>query len=262
MTAPILKDINAVMKDAVERYHKEFIWQDVKLSDTFKEEFSRCLAEKKGRAVYHEFTTVIITRNNQYLFIDNEWFAIASYFVDFCTELFTYRQYFMRICDHLIKDPLSYAEKLRSLTTEQDKSTFLSAAEHLLESDFPDRTDIDVAATYLWKFVSDYAWWGGSKTVNRHDFFYSAVLNNLNVVNNSSSYLGDIIQFYAEDYSLRKLVDSVELFTVGIRTRSYMRNVSEKEVEIIVEHPAQETSAGRTLSISAASLERFMSNKI
>ena len=261
MTAPILKDLNAVMKDAVERYQREFIWQDVRLNETFKKEFARCLASKRARATYHEYTTVIITRNDQYLFIDNEWFAIASYFVDFCTELFTYRQYFMRICDYLIKDPLSYAEQLRNFTTEQDKNTFITTATHLLKSDFPDRTDTDVAATYLWKFVSDYSWWAGSKTVNRHDFFYSAVLNNLKVVNNSSSYLGDIIQFYAEDYSLRKLVDSVELFTVGIRTRSYMRNVSEKEVEIIVEHPTQETSVSRTLSISAASLERFMSQK-
>lgn len=260
---PILKDLNEVMRDAVSRYQSEFIMQDVKLSEDFKREYSRYLATKNGHADYHEHTTVITTRNSQFLFIDNEWFAIASYFVDFCTELLTYREYYIKICDYLIKDPLSYAEKLRHSPSETDKSQYLSTAKKLLREDFPKRNDIDLAASFLWRFATDYRWWSGSKTVDRHDFYVSAVLSKLNVVNNSSGYLADIVHNYADDYTLRRLVDSVEYFTVGIRTRTYKPAAREqKPVEVIVEHKEiPEEPLQRTISISAASLERFKSQE-
>ena len=261
--APILKDLSEVMRDAVSRYQSEFIMQDVKLSEEFKREYSRYLATKNGHAEYHEHTTVITTRNSQFLFIDNEWFAIASYFVDFCTELLTYREYYMRICDYLSKDPLSYAGKLRHSPTEIDKTQYITTAKHLLRDDFPKRNDIDLAASYLWRFATDYRWWSGSKTVDRNDFYLSAVLSKLNVVNASSSYLADIVHNYADDYTLRKLVDSVEYFTVGIRTRSYKpAPKAQKPVAIIVEHKElPKEPIMRTLSISAASLERFKSQE-
>ena len=231
--APILKDLNEVMKDAVSRYQDEFIMQDVILSEDFKREYSRYLDTKNGHADYHEHTTVITTRNAQFLFIDNEWFAIASYFVDFCTELLTYREYYIKICDYLIKDPLLYAERLRHSPSETDKSQYLSTAQKLLKEDFPKRNDIDQAASFLWRFATDYRWWSGSKTVDRHDFYVSAVLSKLNVVN------------------------------VGIRTRAVKPDSREqKPVEVIVEHKEiSEEPLQRTLSISAASLERFRSQE-
>ena len=257
---PILKDLNEVMQHAVNRYQTEFIMQDVKLSEEFKKEYSRYLATKNGKADFHEHTTVITTRNSQFLFIDNEWFAIASYFVDFCTELLTYRQYYLKICDYLIKDPQTFAERLRHAPSVQDKSQYLTAAKYLLKKDFPHRSDIDTAVSYLWRFATDYRWWSGSKTVDRGDFYFSAVLSKLNVVNNSSGYLADIVHNYADDYSLRRLVDSVEYFTVGIKTRSYKPTTTKKEnpVAVIIEHTTvEEVPTLGKLSISAASLERF-----
>ena len=88
---PILKNLNAVVTYAKQRYENEFVWQDIVLNSAFKESFASYLDTKACSIQYNKHTSVITSRQGQYLFVDNEWFAIASYFVDFCTELITYR---------------------------------------------------------------------------------------------------------------------------------------------------------------------------
>ena len=75
--------------------------------------------------------------------------------------------------------------------------------------------EADEAATRLWRFVTDYAWWSGQKTIDRGDFHLSVILNMLNLVNASQSYVGDIVSAYANDSKLRTLVNSIDSFTVS-----------------------------------------------
>ena len=98
-SSPILKDLHAVITYAAERYRNEFIWQDIKLNDTFKATFRSYLQGKNSTIQYLEHTSVITTKQGQNLYVANQWFAIASYMVDFCTELLTYREYIIKICN-------------------------------------------------------------------------------------------------------------------------------------------------------------------
>ena len=67
----------------------------------------------------------------------------------------------------------------------------------------------------MWRFVNDYSWWSGQKTIDRGDFYVSVILNMLNLVNASQGYVADIVNAYANDYELRKLVRSIDAFTVN-----------------------------------------------
>ena len=261
-SSPILKDLHAVITYAAERYRNEFIWQDIKLNDTFKATFRSYLQGKNSTIQYLEHTSVITTKQGQNLYVANQWFAIASYMVDFCTELLTYREYIIKICNLMRVDAKEFAlnMKLQNFSAH-DKSHFLQAAVEILENNFPGYEDIDKVALYLWIFVSDYSWWSGSKTVDRHDFYISPVLNKLNVVNASHEYVAEIILSYATDLHLRQSVENLDLFTVGAKSKDYeisaLEQKSYEEAEEVIIDTVTQSSMKLSISISAASLERF-----
>lgn len=261
----ILKNLNAVLTYSVERYKNEFEWQEIRLTAEFKTALKSYLAKKGADIEYFDVTSIVTTsRNSQWIFIANQWFAIGSYFVDFCTELLTYQGYFLKICKYLNKggdEAQEYAKKLRTSPTVLDRNNFLRIALNVLERDFPRNPDCQNAANYLWKFVSDYSWWAGSKYVSRRDFYISAVLNSLNVVNANSEFLAEIVHYYASNLQLRLLVENIGRFTINSKTKSYTPSIREQESYKEAEHYDENVMQGSTrqggISISAASLERF-----
>lgn len=261
----ILKNLHAVLVYARERYNNEFLNQEVVLNDRFKDAFGNYMRDKEKEIVFLEHTTLLLNREGQQIFIANQWFAIASYFVDFCTELLTYRQYFEKVCDFIgICDSQSkkeYATRLKNFPSFDDKDKFLSAAIQILEEDFPDADNHTRVAGYLWRFASDYSWWAGNKTVNRHDFHISPLLNQMNVVNANAEFLADIVLSYSSNLRLRQMVEQLEDFTIGVIKNQYQPSDTEREsYEEAEEISVPTKSAGlRSISISAASLERFQS---
>lgn len=264
----ILKNLNKVLENARSSFTHEFIQQEVCLNDTFKLAFRDYLIAKNCDVEYFDKTTVVTNSTGQNIYIANQWFAIASYFVDFCTEMLTYRTLFVKICKLMCMDAKAmkdYATRLKTLPTEEDKSKFENIATEILKNDFPGRdNEYKEVAGYLWKFASDYKWWAGNKTVDRHDFYISALLNQMNVVNNNSEYLAIIVHSYASTLKLRILVESVENFTIGMKIGNYDNHVVEDEYVGIASEPTihlanTHSIRGKGISISAASLERFQS---
>lgn len=261
----ILKNLHAVLMYAKERFSNEFLNQEVVLNDMFKDAFREYMETKDKSINYFEHTTVLTNREGQQIYMANQWFAIASYYVDFCTELLTYQQYFYKVCDYIgvssSQSKKEYATRMKNTHSIDDKKQFVSAAISILSEDFPQADEYERVAGYLWKFVCDYTWWAGSKTVNRHDFYISPILNQLNVVNASAEFLAEIVLSYSSDLRLRKMVERLEDFTVNIQKNEYQLSEIERESyeeaeEISV--PAQGTGF-MSISISAASLERFHS---
>lgn len=264
---PILKDLNAVVTYATEHFSNEFLWQEIRLKESFKNAFANYLTKKNGKVLYFSTTSVITTRKNQQIFVANQWFAIASYYVDFCTELMTYQQYFENICNRLgICDKntmLQYATKMKSCSSQIDRQRFFDVAFEIISAEFPNHPDCEKVANYLLKFTTDYKWWSGSKTVDRHDFYISPVLNQMNVVNASLEFLAEIVHYYASDYNLRKLVEDLEGFVIAPQKKVYTPTILEENSHNEAESlsPEVSTSKNHGISISAASLERFHSSK-
>lgn len=259
----ILKNLHAVLVYAKERFGNEFLNQEVVLNEEFKAIFREYMESRDKEIDYFEHTTVLTNREGQQIYIPNQWFAIASYYVDFCTELLTYQSFFEKVCDRLgICDchrRKEYATRMKNYHSRDDKERFLSAAITVLQKEFPDSSDHSRVAEYLWSFVSNYSWWAGSKTVDRHDFYVSPILNQLNVVNASSAFLADIVLSYSSDIRLRRMVERLEDFTINIKKNHYLPSVVERESyeeaeEITIPERSSEFLG---ISISAASLERF-----
>ena len=261
----ILKDLHQVLVDAKKRFTDEFIAQEVKLSDTFKVTFRNMLNKKNCTVEYFSYTTVVNNTFGQQIYIANQWFVIASYFVDFCSEMLSYQSLFFKICERIglnHKGMKEYATRLKEAPTMEDKSSFMATALEMLNDDYSDvHDDKHKVATYLWKFVSDYSWWSGNKTVDRNDFYFSALLNQMNVVNASAGYLATIAWYYSCVLSLRLLVDNTDNFTVDLKKKTITvkpyKTESQSDTKLCESNEIYKANKG--ISISAASLERFQS---
>ncbi len=55
---------------------------------------------------------------------------------------------------------------------------------------------------YFGKFLSDYSWWYGNKTIDRGDYYVSPVLNLARVVNVTQAYIADLAYKLSEKPNL------------------------------------------------------------
>ena len=243
----ILKNLSLLIRNATLKYNGEYVWQDVELTEDFKE-YYKIYLERNGYSIeYFDTTAVITTSSSKYIFVPNQWFVIASYPVSVLHELLLYKDYFKSVCDYLGKKPDQYAKQLRDASTLVDKSAFCDAARFVIrhKNHSAEESQIDEAVERLWRFVSDYSWWSGQKTIDRGDFFLSVILNMLNLVNVSQGYVADIVNAYVSDYKLGQIVRSVDGFTKNMTCNIVDRNISkidlyeedhDKQTAAIIEH--------------------------
>lgn len=210
-----LKNLHLLIQQASTKYANEFVWQDVKLTEEFKNAYTEVLKSNGYDIEFFNCSAVITTSQGRYIFVPNQWFVIASYPLDVYMELMYYKEQVKGIADFLGKQLTTYARQLRDQPTSEDKNSFFEAAESILKGKIAPEIIPD-AKNRLWRFSSDYSWWSGQKTIDRTDFYMSVVLNMLNLVNASQGYVADIINVYANDFHLRMLVDEVDKFTVDL----------------------------------------------
>ncbi len=115
----------------------------------------------------------------------NQWFFIASYFTDFYNELMKYKRFALQVASK---------ERLKVLNGNQLSAKENNAVLNLeLSSNSKD---------FLIKFITDYSWWGGAKTIDRGDFYVSPILSHANLVNASQSFVADLCAFLANKHEL------------------------------------------------------------
>ena len=260
----ILKNLNVVMKSAEFRYQNEFLWQEISLKNDFQDNYRRYLAEKGCEIEYLSKSSIITTKQNQYIFLPNQWFVIASYVVDFCTELFTYKEYAVDICSSLSTNVKDYIKNCRGSNSK--KEHFERCAIRILERQFPGRDDYVKTAEYLWKFLSDYSWWDGGKTIDRNDFYVSPVLNKLNLVHESHGYVAEIVNAYASNYLLRRKASDINSIAADFKTKTTVLEANELIEEIVPKKITLKENVefqydASPINISIASLQRFQSRK-
>lgn len=148
---------------------------------------------------YNRYSAIIETRGTQNgilnIFMPNQWFYIASYFTDFYNELQKYKKYALRVAPK---------ERLKELNGKQLSESELNIIRNL---------DLDEASkNYLVRFITEYSWWGGAKTIDRGDFYVSPILSNANLVNASQSFVADLCAFLADKQELVKaIIDGEEV---------------------------------------------------
>lgn len=212
----ILKNLHSLIRNSAMTYMNEFAWQDVELTDEFKHAYEAYLQDHNADVEFLGATAVITSSSSKYIYVPNQWFVIASYVVDVYEELQLYKDYFKKVAERMQIRPDAYAKLLRDSATLSDKNSFLSCAKGIFQAFCSDPLMVEESASRLWRFVNDYSWWSGQKTIDRGDFYMSVILNMLNLVNASQGYVADIVNAYATDPTLRKLVANIDSFTVNM----------------------------------------------
>lgn len=224
----ILKDLRVLIRNATLKYKGEYVWQDVSLTNDFKSAYSDYLKQHNYSIEFFNSTAVITTSASRDIFVPNQWFVIASYAVSVYKELDLYKNYFKEIADCLGEKNDYYAKRLRDSATTVDKQIFQSMAYEVVNKRVTYASDAAKAEAVerLWRFVNDYSWWSGQKTIDRTDFYVSVVLNMFNLVNVSQGYVADIVSAYANSYDLGLLVKSLDGFTVNMTCNIADQNIS------------------------------------
>lgn len=145
---------------------------------------------------YHRYSAIIETKGNQKgvlcIYMPNQWFYIASYFTDLYNELMKYKKYALLVAT---KERLKVLDNSPLDEKERQKLYKLDLAEQ--------------SKKYLERFITDYKWWAGAKTIDRGDFYVSPILSYARLVNASQSYIADLCAFLAGKEDVVQAIISV-----------------------------------------------------
>ena len=178
-----LKDLNQLateMKTRYTQYRKdEFV---------LPREFKSSVTNINGSPImYYTHTAVIQKNENQVIVLPNQWFAIASFWVEYKKELDKYK-------DSVLRADFAPDEIKRFKLGRMEP-------EELSRIQLP-----EVDKELLHKFLIDYNWWNGGKTIDRSDFSDSPILNLAGVINDSQTYITDLVQFFVENPQFINLI--------------------------------------------------------
>jgi hypothetical protein len=258
----VLEDLGKLIRESTVHYNQDFVWQDVELTNEFKDAYEEYLDKNKWKIEYYNSTSVITTPTTKNIFVPNQWFAIASYAVGVYSELHKYKGFFEQVSDAENKKFDVYSKQLRDNGSSVDKVSFIDSGRNIFFMECHEENKAENAARRLWRFATDYSWWSGQKTVDRGDFYLSVVLNMLNLVNASQSYVGDIVNAYGSDPHLRNLTRRLESFTTNMEGITYDFILKDdKSDELLREEPVYMTTGGdgqkHKIKISANSIAKI-----
>lgn len=184
-----LKDLSQMYDFASEKI-SQYEGKDFILPSEFK---LRVKEINSNKITYNDYSAIIETKGNQHgvlnIYMPNQWFYIASYFIDFYKELIKYKRHALKVANK---------ERLKVLGTEALKEEEISAIQSL---------DLDdESKSNLRKFITDYDWWHGAKTIDRGDFYVSPILTCAALVNASQSFVADLCAFLSDKEDLASSV--------------------------------------------------------
>jgi hypothetical protein len=195
-----LKNLNEIANEAQTsflNYKKE----EIELSDNFKKLFTQIIeSDGRQKISFSKHTTIVFTSKELTITFPNQWYYIASYFVDYLITLFEYGNNFDKIFKSIDNPKNTIAEIKKSNQIPQNIQTLIN--KHF---------SLDQDREYFQKFISDYNWWYGSKTIDRNDYFVSPILELANVVNNSQSYIADLAYHLSLNPNLFELLNESKL---------------------------------------------------
>lgn len=221
-----LKDLKVLAENTVNKF-SQYTGEDFILPQIFKDE----VKEINGSSIsYNKYSAIIETSAQLNIYMPNQWFFIASYFTELYHELHKYKKAALSVTSK---------ERLKDLNGK--------------ELSEPELKNIEVSdLTYeskerLKKFITDYSWWGGAKTIDRNDFYVSPILSYGKLVNASQSYVADLCAFLADKEalvsSLRKeleanMISLKELFAKYLNSLNLAESTANRYLDLVPNYPS------------------------
>ena len=188
-----LRDLQQIYSTATNNFAK-YEGSDFVLPQVFKNQVKEL---NSSSITYYRYSAVIETRGGQNgglkIYLPNQWFYVASYFTDLYIELQKYKNWALKVVS---KERL---KELNGQSLTEDEQAKINA----LSLD-------DTSKQYLVKFITDYRWWNGAKTIDRGDFYVSPILSCACLVNASQSFVADLCAFLADRPELVRAIISNE----------------------------------------------------
>ncbi|BCS84169.1 hypothetical protein prwr041_00620 [Prevotella herbatica] len=181
-----LINLNLLKDRLVKDYQENFDSKDIEIPTSFKSEVESI---DNNVITYYKYSVKIHSTSNLDMYIPNQWFYIASFFTEYYIELEKYRDIALSLYS---KDALKGHNSLSLSDAEMKKLDSLDLLQEEKE--------------FMNKFITDYSWWGGGKTIDRNDFFVSPIIYFASLVNATSGYLADICAFLAKKPNCAKLL--------------------------------------------------------
>ena len=185
-----LRDLKELASELIDRYQTLYIGKEIELPIEFRNQVKEIYG---NNIAYQKYSAVISTRGVQRgvlnIYMPNQWFYIASFFTEYYKELQKYKLKTMAVFSQ---------ERIKQLKG----NSFTEADERRLNASGYD----SYTNSLIKRFVTDYDWWGGGKTIDRGDFYVSPILNYAKLVNASQSYVADLCAFLSENDDLVKLL--------------------------------------------------------
>lgn len=175
----MLEDLNKFRKQAIDSFNRNYDPEDRCLPMEFKR---LCTKFNINDTIeYKEYSMIIHGASSLNIYVPNQWIYIAAFFADYYLLLVKYKETVKSILNGYLDD------RVKNCKDSEANATILLAAYNGPDKD------------YLIKFLYDYNWWGGAKTIDRADFYVSPILSAANLVNASQSYVADIAKNLAEN---------------------------------------------------------------
>jgi len=234
----MLRNLNDLAITSKEHYHDTFVNEDFKLNRDFKERLSEVLEAKGITIQYFDYSAEISTSTNMKIFCPNQWFYIATFVVEYVSELIRYKS----VLDELAVSGVGgmsrkqFMDKIKLLKENADIDEFAPEIKGAIYNHFPQSV---TSAEYLCRFITDYSWWHGSKTIDRGDYFVSPTLSLLELVNVSQGYVADIVYHLASDTQLMQSALNLQ--------EQEFRGVQDSSAENLIVYGAPGTGKSRYL---------------
>lgn len=195
-----LNDLRPII-DAATAKIRAYGANDIMLPSSFKKEVTKIY---KYNITYNNYSTIASMpinggKEELRIYFPNQWFIIASYLPDFYNQLIQYRDY---ACQAIHQKKQIDKIKGRELSIDE---------KHSIESLGLDET----SQHHLITFLTDYSYWRGGKSIERNDFYISALLSVAGVTNNSSTFIATICTYFAKQRDIAsKLINEIESIPV------------------------------------------------
>lgn len=219
-----LQNLETLTNEAKIKFKEDYKNVEIKLHQEFKTQIESILSTKSESVFFLEYTSVITKDgSDKKIFLPNQWFCIAVYLVDYLRELIKYREILELINDD---NGMPNREYWQFVKAQKGKQVIDTVIIEMLENYFAD--DIE-SLEYMKKFLTNYGWWKGKKSIDRNDYFVSPILNIPLLINDSQTYLSNIVYIYANDVDIfeeaKKLLEQSEDHDIPEQIRKNGKNL-------------------------------------
>ena len=196
-----LRNLKELAENLRNSFESSFDPSDRKLPQSFKDRVTKI---NTFNLTYNDYSVVFGGGSGSLdSYIPNQLFYIAAHYNEYTQQLFYYKSEIMKVIS-----ASGFSGNLTELFTNERKVTNIEESQFyaLLKDQDIKEEDKEL----LYKFVTDYDWWHGAKTIERADFFNSAILNVMGMTASSNSTLAMICGFFANKPEVADLLNGTD----------------------------------------------------